>query len=202
MLATALKASTTKYLPEGLIRKVLSNSPFSETLVQCLTTLSEELPHLLPDIQSKLLESIQFLLATKQPSFSTSEKSRHSSIKSSIFKSKPEYANIRSEILQDSNTEGTLALALRTLWTFNFEPRKLTQYCKDYVLSYLDDDNPVIQKEAAITCTKLTVRDNDSPKEDKSSLVSEIVDKLLIVGISDTEVEIRTTVLTSVTLQI
>lgn len=48
-----------------------------------------------------------------------------------------------------------MTLALKTLGSFDFSNRDLLSFVKECVLSYLDDDNQIIRKEAALTCSQL-----------------------------------------------
>ena len=54
------------------------------------------------------------------------------------------------QISHDSNLDPKLiALALRTLGTFDFSPHVLTEMVRESIVNYLDDDNPQIRAEAA-----------------------------------------------------
>lgn len=57
------------------------------------------------------------------------------------------------QISHDSNLDPKLiALALRTLGTFDFSPHVLTEMVRESIVNYLDDDNPQIRAEAAKVC--------------------------------------------------
>ncbi len=102
-------------------------------------------------------------------------------------------------IQQDSDPK-LIALALRTLGTFDFTPHVLTEMVRESIVNYLDDDNPIIRAEAAKTCTKLIVKPGQPALAigHGAVMVAEVLEKLLIVGIADPDAQIRYTVLSSI----
>lgn len=92
-----------------------------------------------------------------------------------------------------------IILALQTLGSFNMTGHSLTEFIRECVFAYLDDDNPAIRKEAAKTSCKLLVAsEDDAPIRGHLGLiVGEVLEKLLTVGISDPDSSIRHAVLAS-----
>jgi len=80
----------------------------------------------------------------------------------------------------------------------------LLNFVCECVVTFLEDPNPAIRKEAAASCSKLLLRpdSNDTASSSfaprrglTSTVVAEVLEKLLVVGISDPEPSIRLTVL-------
>src|SRR5262245_12550176 len=55
----------------------------------------------------------------------------------------------------EQRDSAVLALALRTFSTFDFSTLAQSEFVRDVVLPYLDDPNPLIRREAALTCARL-----------------------------------------------
>ncbi|EFA77745.1 protein kinase [Heterostelium album PN500] len=95
------------------------------------------------------------------------------------------------------------ALALRTLGSFDFSHHNLLEFVRDTVSTFLDDDNPDIRREAAITCAVLMVKPGEpAPTRGHTAvIVGEVLEKLLVVGIADPNPSIRKTVLSSLDIR-
>lgn len=80
-----------------------------------------------------------------------------------------------------------MALALRTLGSFDFSKHNLLEFVRECVVGYLDDPNPEIRRETSITCTKLmsSVGESAPPRGHSSSVIGEVLSKLLVLAISD-----------------
>jgi FKBP12-rapamycin complex-associated protein len=90
-----------------------------------------------------------------------------------------------------------IKLALNTLGSFDFSGHVLNEFVRDVAIKYVDDENPEIREAAALTCCQLYVRD---PIVNQTSyhavqVVSEVIEKLLTVGVADPEPDIRRVVL-------
>ncbi|KAH3744281.1 protein kinase, atypical group [Pelomyxa schiedti] len=87
-----------------------------------------------------------------------------------------------------------LILALHTLGSFEFESLDVRNL-RDWV-HFLDADSPAIRKEAAITCAHLMLQAGDPlpVRGQPGEVISEVLQKLLMVGIADPDPEIRKTV--------
>lgn len=93
-----------------------------------------------------------------------------------------------NKIFEDTET---IALALKTLGEFDFATNTnvknfdayLVDLVRDCVVNFLDNDSVVVRKEAALTTAILV---GDALSRNHSVVVmSEILEKLLIVGITD-----------------
>jgi len=93
--------------------------------------------------------------------------------------------------------QAEIKLALNTLGSFDFTGHMLNEFVRDVAIKYVEDDNPDIREAAALTCCQLYVRD---PIVNQTSyhaiqVVSEVIEKLLTVGVADPDAGIRRTVL-------
>ena len=63
----------------------------------------------------------------------------------------------------------------------------LLEFVSDYVVLYLEDDHVEIREAAALTCCKLLKVNVDLSLDgaSPSSIVNEVVEKLLVLGITD-----------------
>ncbi|KXN92422.1 Phosphatidylinositol 3-kinase tor2 [Leucoagaricus sp. SymC.cos] len=92
-----------------------------------------------------------------------------------------------------------LALALNTLGTFDFSGHVLNEFVRTCAVPYLEDDHPDVRRAAATTCCRLFVRDPICYQSSSHAIeiISDVLDKLLTVGIADPDPNIRQTVLAS-----
>lgn len=106
-------------------------------------------------------------------------------------------------------------LALNTLGSFDFSGKQarqrdlphtplteaqghvLNEFVRDVAIKYVEDDDPQIREAAALTCCQLYVRDPIVNQTSYHALqvVGDVIEKLLTVGVSDPEADIRRTVL-------
>lgn len=75
----------------------------------------------------------------------------------------------------------------------------MNEFVRDVAIKYVDNDNPEIRKASALTSCQLFIHDPILNQTSSHSLqiVSQVIDKLLSVGVGDPEPEIRCTVLQS-----
>jgi phosphatidylinositol kinase/protein kinase (PI-3 family) len=88
-------------------------------------------------------------------------------------------------------------LALRTLATFDFSLIDLLLFVRDSLLHYLEDDNAEVRCVTALTCAVLTVRPGTEPASTRghsAGVIADVVQKLVILGITDRDATIRKTV--------
>ena len=172
-------------------------TPITKPAVVCLAVMAESITELHPQISSKLLDAISMVLQ-KKPFAETVDKS--------LENEKAGRAVTKGLKRTDSvgRSSDTLALALQTLGEFNFIGQPLLNFVCECVVTFLEDPNPAIRKEAAASCSKLLLRpdSNDTASSSfaprrglTSTVVAEVLEKLLVVGISDPEPSIRLTVL-------
>ncbi|KAI1348531.1 TOR kinase [Xylaria sp. FL0043] len=88
-------------------------------------------------------------------------------------------------------------LALNTLGSFDFSGHILNEFVRDVAIKYVEDDDPEIREAAALTCCQLYVRDPivNQTSHHALQVVGDVIEKLLTVGVSDPQPNIRRTVL-------
>jgi FKBP12-rapamycin complex-associated protein len=115
--------------------------------------------------------------------------------------------------------QAEIKLALNTLGSFDFsgnwlhqsyhlkssrrpkltliEGHVLNEFVRDVAIKYVEDESPDIREAAALTCCQLYVRDPivNQTSHHAIQVVSEVIEKLLTVGVADPAPEIRRTVL-------
>ena len=195
MFAKGLPNDMTPHMPEILPQMIATG--LSSTLTDALTELATHIPSLLPSIQVRLLDVLSMVLSNKPFRAPSGPKQKVRGEDMSGFESSG--LQVVYNIQHDSDPR-LIALALRTLGTFDFQPHVLTEMVRESIVNYLDDDNPTIRAEAAKTCTKLIVKPGQMAPAvgHGAATVAEVLEKLLIVGIADPDANIRYTVLSSI----
>lgn len=114
--------------------------------------------------------------------------------------------SVSNSMMDVSSAIAMQALALETLATFDFQGNRqipIMQFVHETVVKFLDHEVAAIRKAAAITCCKLLLPPGEErggvlvTSEDFSSPVTAVLERLLTVGIADTEASIRLQVLAS-----
>ncbi|RHY28067.1 hypothetical protein DYB32_006287 [Aphanomyces invadans] len=198
-----------------------------KSMIETLTTLLKRLPQEKPRIQYSLFDRLMELLevntSKKDMMTISASPSRHRSktfnnltgasggskvlnlISSAMSGSKLEYSpSMPSLHTENAQVITTMQiLALDTLSTFDFQGNPhipIMQRVHTHVVKYLDHEIANVRKSAAITCCKLMLPPGEAPPPrdgDEYFAVSAVLEKLLTVGIADTEAEIRSKVLAS-----
>ena len=92
-----------------------------------------------------------------------------------------------------------VTLALRTLAAFDFLEfsESITHFIEDSVISYLDDENPQVRKEAVKTCCSLSFSPQGNARLGAvlEKMVSKLLQKFFIVATTDNDYRIRSTML-------
>lgn len=88
-------------------------------------------------------------------------------------------------------------LGLRTLGTFNFDGNPLLQFVRQCAEYFLTSEEPEVRLEAVKTCSRLLRLALGQPGPTVTNTVSNVLGKLLIVGITDTDPDVRFWVLAS-----
>lgn len=85
------------------------------------------------------------------------------------------------------HTPQVISLALYTLGSFDFGGHVLNEFVQDAALPYLEHDSPEVRQTAALTCSRLFVRDPICHQTSTHSIeiISDVLDKLLTVAIAD-----------------
>ncbi|EDW88237.2 LOW QUALITY PROTEIN: uncharacterized protein Dyak_GE18612 [Drosophila yakuba] len=158
----------------------------SPALTVCLRELSENVPQLKSAITEGLIGILSQVLMNKATVVP--------------YTAMPSIA-IDGSLMQ--NADGaTTVLALKTLGTFNFEEQNMldfVQRCADFFIVHEQQE---IRLEAVQTCTrllKLAVQSSESMENSKtlSDTVSHVIERLLIVAITDMDCNVRIRILRS-----
>ncbi|OQR87010.1 Phosphatidylinositol kinase (PIK-L2) [Achlya hypogyna] len=222
MLADAIGTGLAKVNLEATIQCVFQ-CELDKGMIDTLTTLMKRLPSQKMLIQNSLFKQLIKLLETKQTgdaSLIAASPSRHRSktynnlntssggktsvlniLSSAIQTGKLEYSPSTPALAVDApNIIGMQVLALDTLATFDFAGNRhipIVQRVHSHVVRFLDHDVASVRKSAAITCCKLVLPAGEEARSDVAGPVSTVLQKLLTVGIADTEADIRSKVLAS-----
>ena len=161
----------------------------SKSLTQALVDMAHYIPPIKPTIQDKLLDMLSIILCGTP--------FRPLGCPENRLPPMPAFA--RDFGPQESYSDSEIALALHTLGSFDFSGHILNEFVRDVAINYVENDNPEIRKASALTCCQLFVHDPIINQTSGHSIqvVSEVIDKLLTVGIGDPDSEIRRTVLWS-----
>lgn len=193
MFADAFGQAFTKHMSPKLL-EMLFNCGFTPQLYDCLKSLDKNLPALRDDIADALLNTISHGLCgypyrvpgSPNYQFRVSDTLSH------------EYREaMLAKIGGDMNEIELITLFLTTLSDFDFANRVLASFCKDCVIKYTEYDDVRVRKAAALTCLRVYIKEPISSQLSAKSLqaVQFVLKKLLILGVSDTSMEVRKEVL-------
>ncbi|KAM5132577.1 serine/threonine-protein kinase mTOR [Mantella aurantiaca] len=190
MLARAMGPSIQQDIKE-LLEPMLSVG-LSPALTAVLYDLSRHIPQLKKDIQDGLLKMLSLVLMHKPL--------RHPGMPKGLAQqlSSPSLANI-----PEASDVGSITLALRTLGTFEFEGHSLTQFVRHCADHFLNSEHKEIRMEAARTCSRLLtpsiqlLSGHAHVSQTAVQVVADVLSKLLVVGITDPDPDIRYCVLAS-----
>ncbi|OJJ32073.1 hypothetical protein ASPWEDRAFT_161263 [Aspergillus wentii DTO 134E9] len=187
MLSLAVGQALSKYM-EALLDPIFACG-LSESLTQALVDMAHYIPPIKPIIQEKLLDMLSIIL------YGTPF--RPLGCPENRLPPMPSFA--KDFAPQELHSDAEIALALHTLGSFDFSGHILNEFVRDVAINYVDNDNSEIRKASALTCCQLFVHDPIINQTSSHSIqvVSEVIDKLLTVGIGDPDPEIRRTVLWS-----
>eukprot|EP01022_Parablepharisma_sp_SALTPOND_P010231 TRINITY_DN1420_c0_g2_i1.p1 TRINITY_DN1420_c0_g2~~TRINITY_DN1420_c0_g2_i1.p1 ORF type:complete len:2697 (-),score=257.94 TRINITY_DN1420_c0_g2_i1:82-8172(-) len=106
-------------------------------------------------------------------------------------------ASTAGSTLSDNARVQMIILALRTLSEFDFTEFSecLAQFVQEHVLNYLEDENAKIRKAAIKTGCSLYVKNSKTTHSGNIDRVNEIIERFLIVSITDSDYKIRTKML-------
>ena len=186
MLAYAVGQTLSKYM------EVLLDLSFAcgltKALEQALVDMAHYIPPMRPTIQEKLLDLLSLILIGTPYRPLGCPDNRVSPV--------PSFAKDYGTFPRE-HKDSEIALALWTLGTFDFTGHILNEFVRDVTVRYVDSENPEIRKAAALTCCQLFVQDPIVYQTSANSIhvVSEVIDKLLTVGVGDPDANIRKTVL-------
>nr|QXN57741.1 serine/threonine-protein kinase [Bemisia tabaci] len=158
----------------------------SPALTTALRELAVTVPALKRNISDGLLDMLSMVLMN-QPLRHPGMPSNMSSISNSGMSLSDTQQNVSS-----------IKLALRTLGSFNFDGHSLLQFVRRCADHFLKSNDRAVRLEAVCTCARLL----RLALENRNSLivtttVSDVLAKLLVVGITDTDADVRYWVLKS-----
>jgi FKBP12-rapamycin complex-associated protein len=162
----------------------------SEALYHALEMIASHIPPLLRSIQERLLDLLSMILAG-QP---------FRPLGAPTPRGGPNSASKDLNLLQASaggQPAEVIALALKVLGNFDFSGHTLNEFVRDAALPYLENDSPEVRQEAVLASTQLFMNDPICHQTSSHSIeiVSDVLEKLLTVGITDPNPLIRKTVL-------
>lgn len=166
----------------GMLDSMLSVG-LSPPLTIALTELAKYIPTFKKDIADGLLKILSLILM-QQP-----------------FKHPGTPKRLLSQMspIPDVPDTASVVLGLRTLGSFDFEGHSLLQFVRHCADNYLNSDEKLIRLEAVETCSSLLKQSLGNEGGSKSltitSTISEVLAKLLIVGITDQEPKVRACVM-------
>ncbi|KAJ7247605.1 atypical/PIKK/FRAP protein kinase [Mycena haematopus] len=188
MLAAAVGPALTKWLHEVL--DLMFNCGLSEPLRDALVAITTNIPPFLKSVQERLLDLLSVTLSGKH----------YNPVGAPLPLCKPESeASTANEVVQTDKNPELVKLALNTLGSFDFSGHVLNEFVRSCALPYLEEDNAEIRRAAAVTCCRLFVRDPIfySSSSHAIQVISDVLNKLLTVGIADPDASIRKVVLTN-----
>ncbi|KAI2189712.1 phosphatidylinositol kinase- protein kinase tor1 [Ophidiomyces ophidiicola] len=188
MLSLAVGQTLSKYM-ESLLDPIFACG-LSKALTQALVDMAHYIPPVRATIQEKLLDMLSLVLCGRPFLPLGCPDNRLLPMPSFVKDSAPQ---------PQEATDTEITLALLTLGSFDFSGHILNEFVRDVAIKYVENDNPEIRKASALTCCQLFVHDPILNQTSSHSLqvVSQVIDKLLSVGVGDPEPEIRCTVLQS-----
>jgi len=198
MLATAVGQALTKYLHDLL--ELMFACGLTEPLRQALVDLAHNIPPLLPVIQERLLNLLSIILSGQNFRAPGSPERVNSNL----------IPNMANQQPADARDSELITLALNTLGGFDFTGitdrihylqtgNVLNEFVRDVVINYVEDDNPEVRKAAALSSCQLFIKDPIVYQTSNHAIqvVSQVLEKLLTVGITDPDPNIRLLVLSA-----
>ncbi|KAJ8022045.1 Serine/threonine-protein kinase mTOR [Holothuria leucospilota] len=193
MLARAVGETLTKDVKD-LLEPMLTTG-LSPALTAALHDLAQQLQRLKKDIQDGLLKMLSLVLMHKPL--------RHPGTPRNILAPMTPTSGSQPSNTENGDTKN-IVLALRTLGSFDFEGHSLTQFVRHCADNFLSSEHTEIRKEAAWTCSRLlqpsiNLRNSSSHTSGATNtqVVADVLSKLLVVAITDSDPEIRYCVLQS-----
>ncbi|KAH6572836.1 hypothetical protein BASA60_006398 [Batrachochytrium salamandrivorans] len=185
MLAIAVGPALTKHMHE-LLDCMFSNG-LTEPLRQALEDISHHIPPLLPTIQGRLLDAISSVLCNRI--YLTGQ------FPSRIIVS----SGVRDTTMLEVRDNDAVILALTTLGSFELDYSSMHDLIIECADTYFEDESVDVRKAAAVACSHILARHPMRYQSFHSSttLVHDLLGKMLAVGITDPDSSIRHAVLSS-----
>ncbi|KAJ5076740.1 serine/threonine-protein kinase mtor [Anaeramoeba ignava] len=174
------------YLNSFKIIDTMIESPLNQTKINSLFELTSSIPDIEMEIKFKLLNLLSFILTSKpykMPSFLYIEKLKIGL--SNDFKQQDAYqTNPQSKMEQ-------ILLAFKTFRKFRFGELLRPKFIYRGIVSFFQDENPKLRLKSAKTCIDLICENQISGEKE----IHFIFNKLLSLGITDSEGYIRQKIL-------
>lgn len=197
MLASAVGQLLSKHITSDIL-ELLFSCGLSKDLNECLTQLLIQIPPLQSPIRDRLLDMISLTLSGGrfQPPGSPNSAQK---VNVTIAKEYREVMLTRDGLSSEGTDDDLIVLALDILGTFDFKGHSLSEFVKTCAIFYIDHANPRVRKAAALNSCHLYIRDPICYQVSARSLrsVSEVIEKLLHLAVSDPVGQIRLEVLCS-----
>ncbi|KAJ1324782.1 serine/threonine-protein kinase mTOR [Microdochium nivale] len=187
-LAVAVGQTLSKYM-EALLDPIFA-CELTPKLTQALVDMAFYIPPVKATIQERLLDMLSKVLCGEPfkplgaPTLNT-------------LSSVPVIPKDAKDPQAYESRKAEIKLALNTLGSFDFAGHILNEFVRDVAIKYVEDEDPEIREAAALTCCQLYVRDPIVNQTSYHALqvVGDVIEKLLTVGVSDPDPNIRRTVL-------
>lgn len=191
MLSIAVGMALTKYM-DALLDPMFACG-LSPSLTQALVDMAHYVTPVKPQIQEKLLDLLSIVLSGHPFKPLGCPRDRTPIV--------PAFAKDFNFAAPRPAAE--IELALSTLGSFDFAEHVLNEFVRDVALSYTDSDKSRIRKQAALTCCQLFVEDPIIFQTSYHSIrvVSDVLERLLIVAVADPDPDIRRTVFTALEMR-
>lgn len=187
-LAVAVGQTLSKYM-EALLDPIFA-CDLTPKLTQALVDMAFYIPPVKPTIQERLLDMLSVVLCGEPfKPLGAPQPNTLSSV--------PIITKDAKDPLAYEHRRVEVKLALNTLGSFDFSGHVLNEFVRDVAIKYVEDEDPEIREAAALTCCQLYVRDPIVSQTSYHALnvVGDVIERLLTVGVSDPEPNIRRTVL-------
>ncbi|KAH3666740.1 hypothetical protein OGAPHI_003189 [Ogataea philodendri] len=216
-LAISLGPPLTKFVNNYQLMKLVLKSPINDNMLSLSKIFIDHLPSLEPIINDRLINVVSLCLSGyefKHPGSPDFKRQMNPSLaynyRQSMYSRDGGQFNhtpvdltmligLPKSVNQDEPDVLVILQALKTLSYFDFRNYSLTEFVRYSVIHYIEHDNPEVRLKAALTSAKIYLSDPICLQKSLNSLkaVSEVLDKLLTVCITDTHAEIRLQILNS-----
>lgn len=199
MLASAVGQALAKHISREILELIFS-SGLSEALNDCLTKFVTYIPPLQLTIRDRLLNMLSYTLSGN-PFRPPGNPNAFQQMNETAAREYREAMLSRDGLSNEMSDESLITLALQMLGSFDFKAYSLSEFVKTVTVTYLEHPDPGVRKAAVITSCSLYVNDPICHQVSAYALrsVSIVLEKLLMVAISDPSADIRCVVLRSLT---
>ena len=186
MLSIAIGMALTKYM-EALLDPMFACG-LSEALTQALVDMAHYIHPIKHQIQEKLLDLLSLVLSGRP--------FRPLGCPENKIPPLPAFAkDFNLSVAERKDSE--LVLALVTLGGFDFTGHGLNEFVRDVAMRFTDSSNSKVRKASALTCCQLFIHDPIIYQTSFHAIrvVGDVIERLLALGVADTDPDIRRTVL-------